>query len=549
MAVQKIPKKKVTLIEPKNSYVVDKEKHHQKRVAAYCRVSTDSEEQLTSYKNQVKTYTEMIAANKEWELAGIYADEGITGTQAKARPHFTEMINHCLAGKIDYIITKSVSRFARNTVECIEYVRLLKSRGIGVIFEEHNIDTLKSDSELLLTLLSGLAQSESESISKNVTWTFHKKFEEGKPIFVYKKLLGYRKGLDGEPEIVPEEAEVVRRIFDMFLAGATIDSISKTIRNEGIQFPPKNLSFSRNMIFGVLRNEKYCGDCILQKTVTVSCIEKIRKKNDGSDAPMWLVENNHPPIISREMFNRTQEELARRGALTPMSQKNSVTKTGKYSKYALSEVLICGECGSRYKRVTWTNHGKKHIVWRCINRLDHGKTYCPHSISVDEIDLQNAIVRALKRFNAEDESIYLSLMKATIAEAIGLNGGSDEIDLLEKRIDILNRRVVSLAGEYMKAGEDIETHEDEFKEISDEIEQLKARIRAIQEALLQNDQYEERLNQLQSTIENRQQNADVYDDSIVRQMIECIRVFADGHLEIIFGGGYEIEESLLPEEK
>lgn len=178
MEVTKVPKKIVTVIEPKRSMTVDKEKYRQKRVAAYCRVSTDSEEQLISYANQKKVYTEMIASRKDWCFAGLFADEGKSGTRADKRPEFNKMINDCLAGKIDYIITKSVSRFARNTVDCLDYVRMLKSKGIGVYFEEQQIDTLKTDSELYLVIYAGFAQSESESISKNITWSVRKKFEE-----------------------------------------------------------------------------------------------------------------------------------------------------------------------------------------------------------------------------------------------------------------------------------------------------------------------------------------------------------------------------------
>lgn len=542
MSVQKIPKRTITLIEPKKTFLVDKEKYHQKRVAAYCRVSTDDEEQLTSYTNQKKVYTEMIAANKDWEFAGLYADEGISGTRADKRPDFKRMINDCLAGKIDYIITKSVSRFARNTVECLEYVRMLKGRGIGVFFEEQAIDTLKSDSELYLVIYAGFAQSESESISKNVTWSVRKNFEDGKGMFMYKKLLGYKKGENGMPEIVPEEAGIVTRIFNSYLAGKPVDAISRELREEDLHFPGKNLTFSRNMILGVLRNEKYCGDCILQKTVTVDCISKTRKKNEG-EAPMYIVENSHPAIISRELFNRTQEELSRRNAIAPSSQKNALTASGKYSRYALTEVLKCGECGSRYKRVTWTSRGKKRVVWRCISRLDYGTKYCKDSLTVPEEALQQAIVRAMRRFNEQDEATYLALMKATIADAIGLNGGSDEVDLLQRRIDALNARVLQLVNSSIASGDDMESHEDEFREISEQTKQLESRIKAIQET--QNtDGYQERLEELQQTIEKRKSSDLTYDDSIVRQMIECIRVFHDGRLEIIFGGGYEIEEHI-----
>ena len=543
MAVTKIPKKTVTLIQPKKSFIVDKEKHRQKRVAAYCRVSTGSDEQITSYNNQMKVYTEMIAATKEWEFAGLYADEGISGTRADKRPQFQKMIDDCLKGKIDMIITKSVSRFARNTVECLDYVRMLKEKGIGIYFEEQNIDTLKSDSELYLVIYAGFAQSESESISKNITWTHRKNFEEGKPIFMYSRWLGYKKGEDGTPEIVPEEAEVVRRIFDMYLSGKSTDEIANIMRCENITFPEKKLILSKSAIIRMLKNEKYCGDCILQKTITLDPISKKRKANEG-EAPMWLVENSHPAIISRDVFNRVQEETSRRNAKAPASQKNALTATGKHSRYALTDVLICGECGSRFRRVTWTARGNKRIVWRCISRLDYGKKYCPDSITVSEEALHRAIVKALNKFNAEDESTYLMLMKSTIGDAIGLNGGSDEIDLLERRIDALNKRMLDLVSESIQEGNDAESYEEEFKSISTQIEQLNGRINAIRESESEDGELQARLEEIQDTIANRKKNKDVYDDSIVRQMVECIKVYKDGRIQIILGGGYEIEEYL-----
>ena len=543
MAVTKIPKKTVTLIQPKKSFIVDKEKHRQKRVAAYCRVSTGSDEQITSYNNQMKVYTEMIAANKEWEFAGLYADEGISGTRADKRPQFQKMIDDCLKGKIDMIITKSVSRFARNTVECLDYVRMLKEKGIGIYFEEQNIDTLKSDSELYLVIYAGFAQSESDSISKNITWTHRKNFEEGKPIFMYSRWLGYKKGEDGTPEIVPEEAEVVRRIFDMYLSGKSTDEIANIMRSENITFPEKKLILSKSAIIRMLKNEKYCGDCILQKTITLDPISKKRKANEG-EAPMWLVENSHPAIISRDVFNRVQEETSRRNAKAPASQTNALTASGKHSRYALTDVLMCGECGSRFRRVTWTARGNKRIVWRCISRLDYGKKYCPDSITVSEEALHRAIVKALNKFNAEDESTYLMLMKSTIGDAIGLNGGSDEIDLLERRIDALNKRMLDLVSESIQEGNDAESYEEEFKSISTQIEQLNGRINAIRESESEDGELQARLEEIQETIANRKKNKDVNDDSIVRQMEECIKVYKDGRIQIILGGGYEIEEYL-----
>lgn len=543
MQVTKIPKKTVTVIEPKRSLIVDKEKYHQQRVAAYCRVSTDSEEQLTSYTTQKKVYSEMIAARKDWEFAGLYADEGISGTRADKRPQFKKMINDCLSGKIDYIITKSVSRFARNTVDCLDHVRILKAKGIGVFFEEQNIDTLKIDSELYLVIYAGFAQSESESMSKNITWTFRKKFEDGNSVFMYKKLLGYKKGEDGMPEIVPEEAALVKRVYNMYLAGETPRRISAAMKAEKIEIPGKSLSFSESMISGILTNEKYCGDSVLQKTVTIDCISKTRRKNTG-EAPMYYVQNSHPAIISREVFHKTQEELMRRKTRTPQSSKSSITATGKYSRFALTDVLVCAECGSRYKRVTWTASGQKKIVWRCINRLDYGKKYCKTSPTVDEIKLHSAIMRALNQFNEEDRSTYMALMKATIGEALGLNGCSDEIDLLQRKIDALNKKMIELINDSVQSGDDMESREAEFKEISDTIALLKSRIATVEDSANTSGSTNERLEQIQKIIAQREQKRFEYDDSIVRQMIECIKVLPEGKLEIIFGGGYVVEESL-----
>ena len=543
MNVTKIPKKTISVIEPRRSLIVNKEQYHQQRVAAYCRVSTDSEEQLTSYTNQKKVYTEMIAAKPEWEFAGLYADEGISGTRADKRPQFQKMINDCIAGKIDYIITKSVSRFARNTVDCLDHVRMLKAKGIGIYFEEQNIDTLQIDSELYLVIYAGFAQSESESISKNVTWTFRKRFEEGRPIFNYKCLLGYQKGEDGQPEIVPEEAVIVERIFNMYLAGETVKRISEKLQEEHIKIPGKKFTFSAGMIKGVLRNERYCGDSILQKTVTIDCIGKVRRKNMG-EAPMYYVQNSHPAIISREIFHKTQEELAQRMNREPNSTKSAITATGKYSRYALSNVMICAECGSRYKRVTWTSCGKKRIVWRCINRLDYGKRYCKTSPTVEEEALHAAVVRAINRFNEEDEATYLALMRATIGEAIGLTGGTDEIDLLRRKIDGLNRKMVSLINESVESGDGIENREEEFKELSDTIELLQNRIQKLEENSRTNKENDSRIQQLQQMIAERVSNRMTYDDSIVHQMIECVKVYQDSRLDIIFGGGYLIEEHI-----
>ena len=543
MEVRKIPKKMVTIIPPKDKYYVDKDKYQQKRVAAYCRVSTDSEEQLMSYKTQKKVYTDMILENKEWCLAGIYADEGISGTQVKNRDAFNKMIRDCLNGKIDYIITKSVSRFARNTVECLEYVRMLKARGIGIIFEEQNIDTLKIDSELYLVIYAGFAQSESESISKNVTWSIRKNFEQGKVQYNFSRLYGYKKGEDGQPEVIPNEAETIHKIFVMFLAGLTLREICEKLTQNGIQTRNGKSKWSVSSVLSILRNEKYCGDAVLQKTVTIDCISKTRKKNTG-EAPMYYVHNCHEAIISREDFNKAQEELIRRNVIPLAGRKKAMTVQSRYSRYALSEIVHCGECGSRFRRCTWVRDGVKRIVWRCVNRLESGSQYCKTSPTVDETELHAAIVRAVNRFYEEDAGTYKTLLKVSLNEALGLGGGEDKINLLTRRVDSLNRKMMELVSETVAEGEEMESRESEFKAISDEINQLNCQIEAIKETMESDEDFEDRIRQISEKVDKIQNGMTEYDDTMVRQMIECVRIYSDGKTEVIFGGGYIVDEQV-----
>ena len=275
------------------------------KVAAYCRVSTDEEEQETSYEAQIGYYTEKIKNNPEWALAGIFADEGITGTQAKKRPEFLKMIKLCRQRKIDLILTKSLSRFARNTVDSLNYIRELKLLSIPVIFEKEGINTLATESEMLTTIMSCFAQAESESISKNVSWGIRQSFKNGNVPMRYGSLLGYQKGADGKPEIVPEEAETVKLIYRSYLDGMSLAQIQSELTERGVLTKRGETSWQTSTIKSILRNEKYTGDALLQKTFITDCITKKSRKNNG-ELPMYLVKNHHETIISRTDFNRVQ---------------------------------------------------------------------------------------------------------------------------------------------------------------------------------------------------------------------------------------------------
>ena len=411
----------------------------QLRVAAYCRVSTDDEEQLTSYEAQKNYYTDKIMTNKEWTMAGIFADEGITGTSARKRPEFLRMIRQCKQGKIDIVLTKSISRFARNTVDCLNYVRALKELGIAVIFEKENMNTLEVDSEILITMLGAFAQSESESISANVRWGIRQAMKEGKVTIQYKYLYGYRKGDDGKPAIIPDQAEVVRKIYDMFLSGTPVRGIQEYLNTSAVPNINGEPKWARSAVDSILTNEKYCGDVLLQKTYIDDCINKKVKKNTGQ-LPMYLVQNHHEGIISRETFDAAQAELARRSAGKSPSKKNAPTGRSRYSsKYALSDRLYCGECGTRYQRCTWRNRdGSKRIVWRCVSRVDYGNKYCHDSPTLDEEPLHRAILAAINGAVRDKDTIIYNLKNAMEKELAPVAGQQLSLSEIDNMLEQLN---------------------------------------------------------------------------------------------------------------
>ena len=380
-------------------------RNHRLRVAAYCRVSTEQEEQQTSIENQITYYDDLIRSNPEWEYAGVFSDDGISGTRDENRPGFMEMIKQCKKGKIDMILAKSLSRFSRNTLQCISYIRMLKDRGIIIRFEKEGLDTSRVTSEIFFTWTSAFAQGESESLSNNVKWGKRKGYSQGKFAFPYKNMLGYKKGEDGEPEIVPEEAEHIKMIFNLFLLGRSLRQIKEALERRNILTPRGNTEWGLSSIEHILRNEKYMGDVLLQKSYTVDFLTKKKKKNNG-ELTQYYITDNHPAIIPREDFLNVQLELTRRNSKKKVSQKKTKSALGKYcSKYALSERLVCGECGSMYRRTTWVKKGKKKVVWRCISRLEFGTKYCQHSPTISEEALHQAILQCIQKVVGDKEDI------------------------------------------------------------------------------------------------------------------------------------------------
>ena len=305
------------------------------KVAAYCRVSTDSEEQASSYEVQVAHYTQFIQKNPEWELAGIYADDGITGTNTKKREEFNRMIRDCMDGNIDMIITKSISRFARNTLDCLKYIRELKEKNIPVFFEKENINTMDSKGEVLLTIMASLAQQESQSLSQNIKLGLQYRFQNGEVRVNHSRFLGYTKDEEGNLIIEPAEAEVVKRIYREYLEGASLLQIGRGLEADGILTGAGKTKWRPETLKKILQNEKYIGDALLQKTYTVDFLNKKRVQNKGI-VPQYYVENSHEPIIPRDLYMQVQEEMIRRANLHSGANRK---KRVYSSKYALSSIV------------------------------------------------------------------------------------------------------------------------------------------------------------------------------------------------------------------
>lgn len=504
-----------------------------KRVAAYCRVSTDSEEQLNSYEAQKSYYTQKIEESPDWEMARIYADEGISGTSMKKRTEFKKMITACKRGHIDLIITKSLSRFARNTVDCLETVRLLKANGIGVYFEKENINTLTESSEFLITLFSGFAQAESESLSKNIAWGKQKSAEAGKVDFQYKKMLGYRKGVDGQPEIVPEEAEIIRRIYRRYLAGCSLGQIKQELEQDNIPTAQKVERWSSAVVHNILTNEKYMGDALLQKTYITDCITKKVKKNMG-ERPMYYVENNHPAIIPRETFDQVQKEMTRRSSKRKVLQKSGKTELGKYSgKYALTELLVCGECGSPYKRVTWARNGKKRIVWRCVSRLEFGTKYCHNSPTLDESRLHNAILAAMNEYAAIRQEVCPDVLAIVEEAKRAMSQAGAMLLELKKRMDAVSQEQSDVLDRLLANMADAELNA-RMKALTDEKEALKAQILKVQQKEVSMAEQAAKRQQMWDSLKECSAGYTEFDDEFVRQIIQKITVENAGTIRIHF---------------
>ena len=535
-------KPRVIVIPPKPELQQTAAVTKQLRVAAYCRVSTDEEEQLSSYEAQCEYYTDKIMSNKEWTMAGIFADEGITGTSTKKRTEFLRMIRQCKQKKIDLILTKSIQRFARNTLDCINYTRILRQLGIGVLFEKENINSLPPDSEFMITMYGAMAQSESESISGNIRRGRQMHARVGTLKVPCHRLYGYKKDADGKFCIIPEQAEVVREIYERYKDGASLRNLKDWLEENQIKTVLGTDDWSISVIKGILTNEKYCGDVLLQKTFCTDVISKKIVKNVGQMAQYYMPDH-HEAIVSREQYNTVKAEMARRSALRSPS-KEAVTGRSCYtSKYALSDRLFCGECGTLYRRKTRNVKGNIYHEWRCISRLEYGKKYCHESPTLRELPLQNAILAAINSAMSNKATLVDRIKNVVSLELLPVQGQTMSLADIERRLAQLDEQFQSLLVKVIDA-DDKEACNAQFAEIFAEQTSLKKQKETILQSSMDTDRVCTRMKQAEQAVENAAQTITEWNENAVRQIVERVTVLSADEILVQIKGGAEIKQRL-----
>ncbi len=511
------------------------------RVAAYCRVSTQLEQQESSFEAQKNYYTEKITNNPNWKLAGIYADDGISGTDMKKRDEFNRLLQDCEAGKIDMILTKSISRFARNTVDTLNTLRILRKKGVTVFFEKEHIDTHADNGEMIITVLSGLAQEESFNLSENTRWGIIRKFENGTIMLNHNRFMGYTKGKDGELAIVPEEAETVRLIFRMYLEGTSIAGIKRHLEKEGILTVTGRKIWNEGTISKMLSNEKYMGDALLQKSYTADFLTKTRKKNNG-EMRQYYITDNHEGIVAKEIYYAVQREKQRRAERRKpaVTRRTKEKKKGYSSKYILSNLLVCGECGQPYRRITWTRNGVKRIVWRCSNRVEHGREYGKTSPTLDEEALQRAVMRTVG--NVVRDSEFGSVMQNNVTLVIGQYADSiqSENNETDEKIAGLEREMLQMVKETPDFNDG--AFLEKYRTLGGEIQKLKQK--KISEANVRKLPVP---SEIREKIKSMDRNEIAFDPVLVGQLIEKIIARNARRIEVVFKSGL-VENGFLETE-
>lgn len=498
-----------------------------KRVAAYARVSTETEEQQNSYEAQVNYYTQFIQSKQEWAFAGIYSDEGISGTSIKKRDGFNRMIADALAGQIDLIVTKSVSRFARNTVDTLSTVRKLKKYGVEVYFEKENIYTLDSKGELLITIMSSLAQEESRSISENVTWGQRRRFADGKVSLPYKQFLGYEKGEDGRPRIVPEQAEIVQLIYRLFIEGRTPSAIAKHFTRTGIPTPAGKADWQASTVRSILTNEKYKGDAILQKTFCVDFLTKKMKPNEG-EVPQYYVENSHPAIITPAVFDEVQLEIERR-------RQCKYTCRGD----CFSSHIICGECGAFYGSKVWhSNDPYRHTVWECNNKYKNERICTTPHLTEDEI--KAAFVKAVNQMVSSKADI-IGEYREIIDHLTDAAALEDKLARQHEEYEVVEGLLRRLIAENAQKAMDQEEYARRETALQERYEAAQHEIASLEKQRNEQKVRREQLNAFLDMVGKRQDLLEDFDEHLWRMTVETMRIYSKEKMVFRFKGGVTLK--------
>ena len=498
-----------------------------RRVAGYARVSTDHEDQVSSYEAQVDYYTNYIKEREDWEFVRIYTDEGISATNTRHREGFKRMVADALAGQIDLIITKSVSRFARNTVDSLTTVRKLKDHGIEVYFEKENVWTLDSKGELLITIMSSLAQEESRSISENTTWGHRKRFADGKVSVAYRRFLGYDKGPDGKMVVNEKEAPTIRLIYRLYLEGLSTHTIAADLTRRGLNTPGGKTKWNSGTVRSILSNEKYKGDALLQKRYTVNFLTKKTKKNEG-EIPQYYVTGDHEAIISPEVFDLVQAEITKRNG-----------GKERYSGVSIfSNKIKCGECGSWYGSKVWHSTDKyRRVIYRCNHKFD-GDKKCdtPH---LTEEEIKAAFVRAFNRLLTEKDELLgnLELIQERLCDNTALE---KEKQTLADELNVLAGMVEDCIGENARVVQDQEEYQKRYDELVEKYEKAKARYEEVETAIEARMGKQEQLNQFIKDLQARDGVLEEFDERLWGSMVEYMTVYGKGDIRVTFKDGTEV---------
>ena len=522
--VREIP----ALYRPNMQEITSKE-----NVTYYARVSTDMEEQEDSYENQRDYFEQYIKARPDWNYVEGYADQGISGTKAEHRPEFMRMIEDCKKGKINRILVKSISRFARNTVDTLKYIRELKELGVSVFFETQGIDTMTPNGEVLITILAALAEQESRTISTNIKWSYQKRFKEGKVVLNCKILLGYDKVGD-EYVIVEDEAEIVRQIYLDYLSGKTIRQIADELNERGI--PTKRKSkWGPSVIQSILSNEKYTGNAYLGKTYKPDVLSKRRLKNVGQET-MYYVENSHPAIITQEMFDMAQFEKKRR--LELRSTVN--TGKGKYSsKYPFSGLLVCSECGSKFRRYARTlKNGDVISTWICIQH-QKDRTKCKMK-PLKEEDILEAYKRVVSGFREELEEV-VETTKESIREEFEQEC-IESVEPIQEELAEIRKTIMELFRDKKEGIITINEYNEKYKVLSERAKELENKEEEINTRNLNFHIQEQKLKTIFEYLDDEKTN--LLDPSAVRNLLECIKVINKHNIEFQFKCDVNVEEQI-----